>query len=120
MPNNQKLKTTVKRSMDQKHRLRFFDAGTERTETSAVVKSRMGLRGVDRKPRSLLSMESKMAVSETNAISGTTGMSVQNRYQKPLHPLSHQLQEVEVRREKRASEEGIRLGRPIDSFAKTT
>ena len=37
---------------------------------------------------------------ETNAVFGTTVMSVQNRHQKPLHPLSHQHQEVEVRREK--------------------
>ena len=37
---------------------------------------------------------------ETNAVSGTTVMSVQNQHQKPLHPLSHQHKEVEVRREK--------------------
>ena len=47
-------------------------------------------------------------------------MNLQNRHQKPLHPLSHQLQEVEVRREKGASEAGIRLGSPIDSRAKTS
>ena len=39
---------------------------------------------------------------------------------KPLHPLSHQRQEVEVRREKGASEAGVRLGRPIDSHTKTS
>ena len=38
---------------------------------------------------------------ETNAASGTTVMCVQNRHQKPLHPLSHQHQEVEVRRGKK-------------------
>ena len=57
---------------------------------------------------------------ETNAVSGTTVMSVQNRHQKPFHPLSHQHQEVEVRREKGFSEAGVRLGRPIDSRAKTS
>ena len=39
---------------------------------------------------------------------------VQNRHQKP-----HQHQEVDVRREKGGSEAGARLGRPIDSLAKT-
>ena len=34
--------------------------------------------------------------------SGTTVMSVQKRHQKPVHTLSHQHQEVEVRREKRS------------------
>ena len=47
-------------------------------------------------------------------------MSVQKRHKKPLNPLSHQHQEVEVRREKGASEAGVRLGRPIDSRAKTS
>ena len=57
---------------------------------------------------------------ETNAVSGTTVMSVQNRHRKPLHPLSHQHKEVEMRREKGASEAGARLGRPIGSRAKTS
>ena len=57
---------------------------------------------------------------ETNAVSGTTVMNVRNRHQQPLHPLSHQHQEVEVRREKRASQTGVRLGRPIDSRAQTS
>ena len=34
---------------------------------------------------------------ETNAVSGTSVTSVQNRHRKPLHVLSHQHQEVEVR-----------------------
>ena len=37
---------------------------------------------------------------ETSAVSGTMKISVQNRHQKPLHPLNHQNKEVEVRREK--------------------
>ena len=57
---------------------------------------------------------------ETNAVSGMTVMNAQNRHQKPLHPLSHQHQEVEVRREKGASEARVRLGRLIDSSAKTS
>ena len=47
-------------------------------------------------------------------------MSVQNRHQKPLHPLSHQHKEEEVRREEGTSEAGARLGSPIDSRAETS
>ena len=57
---------------------------------------------------------------ETNAVSGTKVMSVQNRHQRPLHNLSHQHQEVEVRREKGASEAGVRLESAIDIRAKTS
>ena len=38
---------------------------------------------------------------ETHVVSCTTVMNVQNQHQKPLHPLSHQHQEVAMRREKR-------------------
>ena len=48
MPNYQRLKTTVKRSIDQKLRLRNFDARHEKIETGAVVNSRRGLSGVER------------------------------------------------------------------------
>ena len=46
MHNCQKLKTMVKRSIDQKLRLRNFDARHGRIETGAVVKNRMGPIGV--------------------------------------------------------------------------
>ena len=42
MPNYQKLKTMVKRSTDQKFRLRIFDVRNERIETGAVVTSSRG------------------------------------------------------------------------------
>ena len=48
VPNYQKLKTVVKRSIDQKFRLRNFDARHGRIESGAVVKSRKGLIGVER------------------------------------------------------------------------
>ena len=52
MPNDQKFflkkKTMVKRSIDQKLRLRNFDARHGRIETVAVVKSRKGSSGVER------------------------------------------------------------------------
>ena len=47
VPNYQKLKTMVKRSTDQKLRLRNFDARHGRIESGAVIKSRKGLSGVE-------------------------------------------------------------------------
>ena len=47
IPNNQKLKTMVKKSFDQKLRLRNFDARHGRIESGAVIKSRKGLTGVE-------------------------------------------------------------------------
>ena len=57
---------------------------------------------------------------ETNAVSSTTMMSVRNQHQKPLHPLSHQRKEVEVRWEKGTSEAGVRPGSSRDSRAETS
>ena len=48
MPNYQRLKTTVKRRIDQKLRLRNFDARHEKFETGAVVKNHRGSNGVER------------------------------------------------------------------------
>ena len=47
VPNYQKLKTMVKRSIDQEIRLRNFDAGHGRIESGAVVKNCKGLNGVE-------------------------------------------------------------------------
>ena len=47
VPNFQKLKTMVKRSIDQKLRLRNFDARHRRIESGAVIKSREGIIGVE-------------------------------------------------------------------------
>ena len=51
MPIFQQLKTMVKRSIDQKLRLRNFNARHGKIETWAVVKSRKGLSGVVGRPR---------------------------------------------------------------------
>ena len=68
-----------------------------------------------------ISKNQKVSVrEETNAVSDTTVMIVQNRHQKPLHPRSHQHQEVEVRREKGVAEAEASLGSPTDSRAKTS
>ena len=47
VPNYQKLKTMVKRSIHQKLRLRNFDARQVKIESGAVGKSRKGLIGVE-------------------------------------------------------------------------
>ena len=56
------LKTMVKRSTDQKFRLRNFDARNERIETGAVVTSHRGQKRCSKRTRSLLSVESKRTV----------------------------------------------------------
>ena len=56
---------------------------------------------------------------ETSAVSSTTRISVQNRHQKPLHPLNHQHTEVEVCRGNAPSDAEASLGSPTDSRAKT-
>ena len=47
MSNYQKLKTMVKRSIDQKLRLRNFDVRNGKIETGAVIKNRKGLSEVE-------------------------------------------------------------------------
>ena len=99
IPKYQKLKTMVKRNIDQKLRLRNFDAGHGKIETDSVVNNRKGLSGVERGRG--VCYRSK----ETSAVCGMRVMIVhQNRHRKPLHPLCHQWHEVEARREKEASE----------------
>ena len=71
--------------------------------------------------RKELAISGKQKVSvreETNAVSDTRVMIVEDRHQKPLHPLSHQHKELEVRREKGASETEASLGSPTDSLQK--
>ena len=47
MSNYQKLKTMLKTSIDQKLRLRNFDARNGKIETGTVIKNRKGLSGVE-------------------------------------------------------------------------
>ena len=110
----------VKRSIHQKLRLRNFDARNERIETGAVVTSRRRQKGVERdKENAIIGKQKDNVREETRVVSGTMKISVQNR-QKPLHPLNHQHNEVEVRRGKRTSEAGVHLGSSLDSRAKTS
>ena len=63
MPNKKKLKTMVKRSIDQKLRLRIFDAKHRKIETGAVVTSRTK-KWYWRRKRYLLSVERRRPVFE--------------------------------------------------------
>ena len=47
VPNYQKLKTMVRKSTNQKLRLRNFDATHRKIESGAVIKSRKGIIGVE-------------------------------------------------------------------------
>ena len=86
MPSYQTLKTMVKRSVDQKLRLRNVDARHGRIETGAVGKNRKGLVGVEG-GKGFCCQRKKNAVFEGRAVSGMRVMIVhQNRHRK----LSHQ------------------------------
>ena len=85
-----KLMTMVKRSTDQKLRLRSFDARHGRIETGAVIKNRKGLSGVEGGKGTSGKKNSNFR-RETSAVSGMRVMIVhKNRHRKPPHPLSHQ------------------------------
>ena len=70
---NQKFQTMVKRSIDQKLRLRIFDARFWRIETGVVVKNRKGLSGVEGGGKvSVTSGKKKVSVrKENDAVSVT-------------------------------------------------
>ena len=100
IPNYQQLKTMVKRSNDQKLRLRNFAARNKRIETGAVVTSRRGLSGIDRGKGFCNQWKAKGQCSRGDQCSfGHEG----HERAKPIHPLSHQHQEVDEK--KTASEQ---------------
>ena len=92
-PNYQELKTTVKRSIDQKLRLRNFDTRNERIETGAVVTSRRRLSGIERERGVCYQWKAKGQCSRGDGCSfqhdEKKKKNVQHRHQKKLHPLSH-------------------------------
>ena len=72
MPNYQKLKTMVKRSIDQKFRLGNFDARHGRIETGAVIKHRKGKVALKEEKVHVSSGKNKASVrKETTAVSAT-------------------------------------------------
>ena len=78
------LKTMVKRSFDQKLRLRNFDARIERIETGAVVASRRGSSGIEMGQGVCYQWKAKGQCSRGDQCSFRhDGMSVRNQHQKP-------------------------------------
>ena len=69
-----------------------------------------GVKKKEDKENAINGKQKDSAREETSVVSGTMKISVQNRHQEPLHPLSHQRREVEVRRGKRTSDAGVHLG----------
>ena len=102
-----------KESIDQKLRLRNFDARHGRIETGAVVKSRKCSSGVEKRKGVCCRGKKKGQCSKGDQ--WVSGM----EHRKPLHPLSHQWHEVEARREKEASEAEVRLADFFDTRADT-
>ena len=117
VPNYQKLKTMVKRSIDQKLRLRNFDARHGRLESGAVIKSRKGVIDVEGGKRYLLPVERKRPVFAWRpfAVSATKPKIVRkNQNTLPRHLLSH---EVEVCRGREVSEAKVTMGPFFDNPA---
>ena len=92
MPNYQRFKTMVKRNIDQKLRLRIFDARHEKIERGAVVKSHRGLSGVERGKGIRYQWKEQGQRSKGDHCS--FGHESNDRA-KPHHLLSHQQKEVE-------------------------
>ena len=115
MPNCQKLKTMVKRSIDQKIRLWNFDARHEKIETGAVV-TRDSVVLKEEKVFVTCGKKKGCVRRETNVVSGMRVTIVRNRHRKPNHPLSHNLQkhEVEVCRAREMPEAEVSLRSSID------
>ena len=102
----------VKRSIDQKLRLRNFDARHGKFETGAVVKNRKGTSGVEGAKGTLLPVERKRASvrKETNAVSGMRVTIVpENQNTLPPHPPSHPSHEVEVCRRRDVSKAKVTM-----------
>ena len=98
MPNNQKLKTMVQSCIDQKLRLRNFEARHGRIETGAVVKNRKGLSGVEGGKGICYQWKEKGPVFESRPMQFPMRVTIvrENQNPKPPHLLSHQCHEVEV------------------------
>ena len=120
-PITKKMKAMVKRNVDQKLRLRNFNARNETIETRQSLRI-AGVNVVlkEDKENAINGKQKDSVRVETSVVSSTMKISVQNRHQTPLDPLNHQHKEVEVRRDKRTSEARVDLGRSLDSRAQIT
>ena len=106
MPDYQKLKTSDYEILTPGMRVQWLRVA--------------GVKKVLDKEFAIIGKQKGSVREETSVVSGTTEMSVQNRHQKPLHPLSHQHKEVDVHRGKRTSEAGAHQGSSLDSRAEIT
>ena len=111
MPNHQKQKTMVKRSIDQKLRLRNFDARHGRIETGAVVKSQKGVIGVEGGKGTCYQWKEKGQHSKGDRCSfrHETQDRAQNQNTLPPCLLSQPYHEVEVCRGREVSEAKVTL-----------
>ena len=114
-PDYQKLKTMVKRSTDQKLRLRNLDARHGRIEPGAVVKSRKGIIGIEGGKGG----KKKASVrKETNAVSATIPKIVhKNKNTLPPRLPIQPYHEVEVCRGWEVSEAKVTIGPFFDNRA---
>ena len=116
VPNYQKLKTMVKRSIDQKLRLRNSDARHGRIETGAVVKSRKGSRGVERGKGICYLWKEKGQCSKGDQCSFKH--ETQDRAHKPERTASEApFHQVEVCRGREAPEAKVTMGPFFDNRA---
>ena len=108
----------VKRSIDQKLRLRNVDRQKwENWNRDRVLK--------EDKENAINAKQKDSDREETSVVSGTMKISVQNRLQKSLHPLNHQHKEVECASRKknlrgRRSPSGKSNRQPCKNFLKGT
>ena len=125
MPNYQKLKTLVKRSIDQKLRLRNFDARHGRIETGAAVKNRKGMNGVEGGKGTCYQWEEKGQCSKGDQCSFRHESN--DRAQKPEHnaatpsePSLSRGRSVSTRSIKGKSNPGIILRQPCRCYFEGT
>ena len=115
---DQKLKTMVRRSLDQKHWLRNFDARHEKIETGAWSRVKRDQVVLEEEKVFVTNGKIKASVRrETSAVSGMRVTIVQSWHQKTRHPLSHQLHKARGRcvsrtRNARGRSQSERLNRP--------
>ena len=120
VPNYLKLKTMVKRSMDQKHRLRLFDAGHGRIETGAVVKNRKGMSGVEGGKSTCYQWKGKGQCSERRRMQFPPRDSKivrKNQNTLPPHLLRQPYHEVQVCRGREVSDANVTMGPFFDNRA---
>ena len=105
----------VKRSIDQKLRLRSFDARNERIETGAVLTNRrVNVVLKEDKETAINGKQKDNVREETNVVSGRPVMNVQTRHRKPAPP-----SEPPTQRGRSASRKKNLSGRsPLGKFAR--